>query len=237
MKTIQFLLIAAIVSILLPSCDKVNGKGEPVVQERTITGYTGISLAMDATVYFSEGDEYTMVIHAQDNLLSNIITEVEGSKLVIKVKKGVVLGTHDPITVTITAPSVDYLDISGSGNINVGENWVDETLETNISGSGNINMVNIESGNFKANISGSGSILASGGATDYSNLVISGSGNIDVRMVFSDTTYATISGSGNIYTQVSKLLDATISGSGNIYYLGNPQMNLHISGSGTVTHL
>ena len=237
MRTIQLLFLAAILSVTIISCDKVNGKGEPVVEERTVTGYHAISLSMSATVYFTTADNYSMTVHAQENLMPYIITEVEGDRLVIKEKNGVNFGTFDPITVTITAPSVDDLDISGSGDINVGSTWSGSTLSTNISGSGNINMVNIEAGTFKANISGSGSILASGGTTDYADLTISGSGNIDVRMVYADTTYATISGSGNIYTQVNKMLDATISGSGNIFYLGTPVINLHVSGSGTVNHL
>jgi len=237
MKKTYLILSTSLFSLTFPSCDKVDGIGEPVAEERTVTGYTGIGLAMDATVNFSEGEEYNMVVYAQDNLLPIIVTEPEGLTLVIKVRKGYTLGTHEPITIAITAPSVNRLDISGSGNINIAQIWEAEDLKTNISGSGNINMEAIDTDSFNANISGSGSILALSGETDYANLNISGSGNIDIRTVVAGTAYAKISGEGNIFVQVNELLDATISGSGSIYYTGSPQVNVHVSGSGKVTHL
>ena len=237
MKTKSILLLALLMPFFITSCQKINGKGDVITVDRNVSGYSGIDLAMSADVYFSTADDYTLSIQAQENICDNIETYVSGSKLIIKVKDGVVLGSHDPIKVTVTAPSVSKLNISGSGSVFVTNNWSGTNFETNISGSGNIEMSNVVAHTFEGNISGSGNINVATGLVDQEDLTISGSGNIDMRYVVADTVYSTISGSGSIYLDVQKLLDATISGSGNVYYYGTPAINTHISGSGNIIRL
>jgi hypothetical protein len=257
MKTKIIVLIALLIPVLFSSCEKIKGKGDVITQTRVVTGYTSIELAIEGDVSFTQDSVYTLSISAQENIADNIETDISGTSLVIKKKDNVVFGKHDPINITITAPSVTDLILSGSGNFTVSRIWSGNFLTTNISGSGNMYVNNIfanqlnsvisGSGNMTINsidgnkinatISGSGNIETKSGISNEEYLKISGSGNIDMRYVETDTAYATISGSGDIYINVKKLLDATISGSGNIYYLGNPVIDTHISGSGNVTRL
>jgi hypothetical protein len=237
MKTIKFALVALFIAATFTSCQKINGKGDVIRESRTVTGYSGIEMAMDATVYYTQGDYYSLEIEAQENLMGYIETSVNGTELVIKEKHGVNLGKHDPIRVYITAPDVVSLVISGSGNISVNETWTGNELAANISGSGNIDIANLQSNRITAEISGSGNTEIHSGTSNYGDFNINGSGNLDMRMAECDTMYASISGSGDMYVNVIKLLDVTISGSGNVYYYGTPAINIHISGSGNVTKL
>jgi len=237
MRTMKFILFALLVPALFTSCQKINGKGETVTETRSANGFSSVSLAMDASVYILTGTETTVEVIAQENLMPYIQTQIEGDRLVIKVKNNVVLGHHDPIQVRITAPGITSLDVSGSGLVEYQDEWQGTVLETNISGSGRIELGNVSCSTLKANISGSGDIDAAGGQAETENLTISGSGNIELRDVIAGDVDANISGSGNIYTQSTDLLDATISGSGSVYYLGNPQINAHISGSGNILRI
>ena len=230
----KFIMLALLVPALFTSCQKINGKGEVVTEARTVSGYSSVGLSMDATVYLTNGNEYSLEVIAQENLLPYIQTKIENDRLIIMVKHNTVLGNHEPIQVRITAPGITGLDVSGSGLINVQNEWLGSTLETNISGSGRISLGQVQCGMLKANISGSGDIEAESGQAGSEDLTISGSGNIELRNVVASEVDANISGSGNVYTQATTLLDATISGSGNIYYLGNPQINAHVSGSGNI---
>jgi hypothetical protein len=237
MKTIRFFLTLMLVPFIFSSCQKISGKGDTVSENRTILGYSSIGLSMSADVYFTSGPAYELVVTAQENLLPYVETYVSGSQLVIRVKKGVVLGPHHPVQIQITAPGVTSLSVGGSGDIHVMNNWAGMNLETTVSGSGNIAIQTLEAGTFTGTISGSGNIEASGGTAGREDLNISGSGKIGLQGVSSGTTESHISGSGDIYTNVSDLLNATISGSGSVYYSGSPVMNIHISGSGTVKRI
>ena len=237
MKTIKFALFALLIATSFTSCQKINGKGEVIRTSRNISGYNGIEMAFDATVYYTQGDYYSLEIEAQENLMGYIETTVEGNDLVLREEHGVNFGKHDPIRIYITAPDIISLDISGSGTINVNQGWTGNDLSTTISGSGTIHIPNLQCNRISSDISGSGNIEINGGSCNYEDFTISGSGSIDMRMVECDTSYSGISGSGDIYANIRKLLDATISGSGNICYYGTPAINTHISGSGNIQQL
>ncbi len=217
------------------SCDKIKGKGGIVSQTRNVTGFTGVSLSINATVYFSTDTLYYLEIKAQQNILDILESDVGGNNnLLLQYRKGVIVGRHEHIEIFIAGPDVHTLNVSGSGEIFVTNPWISSYLKTIISGSGNISVPQIDAGELHATISGSGNIQATSGTVNYETLRISGSGNIDLLGVEADTTFATISGSGNISVWVTKLLDATISGSGNIRYKGDPVVKSHVSGSGSI---
>lgn len=227
--------IAALITIsLFTSCEKIKGKGEVITETRTTGTYSSIGLSMSATVYYTQGTGYSLLVRGQENVLREIVTEVEGNELVIRVKKNVILGTHEPVSVYITAPTVTGLNVSGSGDFYSDSPWIASTIALNISGSGNINMGTVECETLSATISGSGSIRAAGGTATREELRISGSGTIDLRSLPAVNVYTTTSGSGDTYTHATNLLDVTISGSGDIWYYGTPAINTHISGSGNL---
>lgn len=222
---------------LLNSCEKIKGKGEVVPESRSTGSFHAIHLSISATVHITEADQYNLVIHAQENILHAIVTETDGDRLIIRKKKGVILGKHDAITVYVSAPDVNGLDISGSGDIYAGSSWNPEQGSANISGSGGIFINELQTDSFTAKISGSGTIKANSGTVKRLKLNISGSGTMDLRMVQADEAVTTTSGSGDTYVYASQLLDVTISGSGDIWYLGTPSISTHISGSGNLRKL
>jgi hypothetical protein len=239
MKTTNILMavIGLITISMFTSCEKIKGKGEVITETRTTGNYNSVSLAMSATVYFTPDSIYSLRISGQENIIHQIVTEVEGNQLVIRVKTGVILGSHDPVQVYITSPDVTGLDISGSGDIFTDRTWSGNDLSANISGSGSINIGSVNAGHISAKISGSGSIRAASGTAVNEDLKISGSGTIDLRSVEAETVYTATSGSGDTYIHATSLLDVTISGSGNTWYYGTPAINTHISGSGNVKRM
>jgi hypothetical protein len=236
-KVLHLVALTLLVSIGFTSCEKIKGKGDVVTETRWETNFTSISLAMQGTVYFTQDSNYSIQINAQQNVIDRIITEMDGATLKIKLKNNVHLGSHEPIRFYITAPSLNHLTISGSGDVYVENTWTGSSLSAHISGSGNINVANMDAGRFQPSISGSGSITVLGGIATQADLTISGSGKIEMHHAVSTNVYTSTSGSGDSYVQATDLLDVTISGSGNVYYLGNPLINSHISGSGNIRHL
>ncbi len=228
-------VMAALMTMtLVTSCEKIKGKGEVVNETRTTGTYSSIGLSMSATVYYTQGDEYSLQLRGQENVLREIVTEIKGNQLIIRIKNNVILGPHEPVVVYITAPDVTGLDVSGSGDIYGEGTWKAAGISLKISGSGGINLSQVICEELDASISGSGSIKAAGGTAKREELRISGSGTIDLQSLQSSEVYTTTSGSGDTYIHATSLLDVTISGSGDIWYYGTPAINTHISGSGNL---
>ena len=237
MKTPLYILLAIVLLTGTTGCKKINGKGDTITEHRTVTNYSSIEVSIPATVNFRPDSVYSLSVSAQENLVSYIETEVDGGQLLIRMRDHYSLGKHDPVTVTITAPSVSSLAVSGSGDFNVSGAWAPGDTRLSISGSGSILVDTLSAGFLKQEISGSGSIKINRGSATASDLVISGSGSMHTENVRTNNSSATISGSGDIYCWVIEKLIATISGSGSIYYHGDPNVEVYVSGSGTVKHL
>ncbi len=236
-KIIGFLILISFMAGF-SSCEKVKGKGDVVSQTRNITGFTGISLAIDATVYFSPDSNFYLEVIAQQNMLDILETVISSNNtLIIKYKDGVVIGNHEPIKIFVAGPAIQSLTISGAGDILVDTPWLNSYMTVSISGSGNVTISELDANELQVNISGAGNVQATTGSVNYQELKISGSGNVELVGVESDTTFVHISGAGNVTAWVTKLLDVTISGSGNVSYKGDPVINTHISGSGSVIKL
>jgi len=239
MKAIRFsfILLSLLSVIFLSSCEKINGKGDVITETRTVSEFQTIDLAMTATVYYTQGEKVSCEITGQQNILNQIITSVDGTTLNIGVKKGVVLRNFEPVRIYLTAPSVNNLNVSGSGDIFIGKTWVISAVSISISGSGNVNIEAVEASDLEARISGSGLVQAASGRCTSENLTISGSGSIDLRSVGAAKVFTTISGSGDAYVYASEMLDVTISGSGNLWYYGSPAVYTNISGSGSLRRM
>lgn len=238
MKKLVIMLAAAAALINCSSCEKVVGEGPVQTEQRAITGFTGVSASISGKVNYVIAPVYKVELIAQRNVLDVIQTTLVGGHLLIKVKDGVRLKANEDIVINVSAPSADYLHLSGSGNMDVSGNLAATNLDMQISGSGSITVQQAAVANeLSVNISGSGNMQIGSGAAAAEDIRISGSGRFTADGVAGDRVQATISGSGDIQVKAVQTLDATISGSGSIYYRGNPVISTHISGSGRVRAL
>src|SRR5690606_38465619 len=172
-----------------------------------------------------KGVDLKIELHAQQNVLEVLETYKSGNNLVIKYRNDTRLGRHEPVTIYLTAPDLNDLRISGSGDIFVEGDINNNDMEMDISGSGSIKMDKLETGYLDVNISGSGSMEIQAGEADEEILKISGSGNIYFPNLITRKAITTTSGSGDIRIHVLEELRSTISGSGSVFYKGQPTIN------------
>lgn len=230
----KIIMAALAVALFHSSCvkDVVNGSGPVVTEQRSVSNFTAIDLLIRANVYYTESDEFTMRISAQQNVLNEIITEIENNKLQIRLPWNTNLISYESITIDISAPAVSDFSVSGSGNIFSTDTLHILNADFNISGSGKIDIAAITTNDIDARISGSGDLYIRGGSAANSETSISGSGNADLSRVISELVQTQTSGSGDTRVHAVKSLNAKISGSGKVYYFGNPVISADISGSG-----
>jgi hypothetical protein len=241
-KNILIGIAVIILSFLMSACNKDNflikGQGSSVENTRNPGSFNGVSLCISATVEIHKDSIFRVVLWGQQNILNVIETQVSGNRLKINLERGTTLRKYDPITIKIYLPNLEYVDVSGSGDVIGIDDFNATDLQTAISGSGNITIKGTISNSFKANISGSGNIRHTGtGTCNSADYTISGSGDINAEWLKVNDVDAKVSGSGDILLAAEKTLNATISGSGNIKYRGTPNVTKNISGSGKVTQI
>lgn len=206
-------------------------------QTRNVSSFSAISLRIPGKLYLKQGSEQSIKIEAKESVIEDIITEVNGDKLIIRFpNKTIFERNFNPgkIEIYVTVPDVNELGISGSGDI-LADELEARILDLAISGSGNINIDNLDSKKVKASISGSGNInIKNGGVAEEFNVSISGSGNCNASGFEADDVTVNTSGSGNCNVKSNGSVKARIAGSGNVFYDGNASIDATVAGSGKV---
>jgi hypothetical protein len=256
MKKILFLFIGTV--LIFSSCNKLvfctHGEGDVINSQRDLKNFSQVDLAMSGNLYLRQSDTFNIVVSANKNIQDLIITQIKGSKLLIKTKK--CIKTDDSIKIYVSAPMLNEISLTGSGNIYSVKNWKFPTginflitgfgnIDFNnfdctgntvvkISGAGNVNLDNFSCSSFDVEIAGSGDVLATD-VSKISNLEnkIIGTGNIFISSLDTlETNKISISGSGKVreYEAISKKTDINVSGSGNIFTTTLENLNINVSG-------
>jgi hypothetical protein len=238
MKKLIIMSAAAAALFTFSSCKKVVGEGPAQTETRNITGFSGVSASIGGKINYTIDPLYKVEITAQPNILDVIETSKINGHLQIRVRNGVRIKANEEIIVNISAPTADYLHLSGSGDLVVAGIINAANLDLAISGTGDITVPAVTIiDKIDAVISGSGNISVQAGTARNQELRISGSGKLILDGVAAEKAKTTISGSGDMQVNLSQTLDATISGSGSVYYRGHPLISTTISGSGKVKPL
>lgn len=228
------LLIFLIVSVGFMSCESISGNGNVKDENRPLSKINAIKASGSIDVEISNGDDYSLTVQNDENLIPYMVTEVNGGELNIHYKDDYSV-MNDHAKVILTVPSIDKIVTSGSGDItSSGTIKSDQKLEMNTSGSGDIK-ANINAPSIQVTGSGSGDIQLSGMTKDF-ECRMSGSGDVNCGNLKSENAVIKVSGSSDVHVFSSVSLKVNVTGSGDVHYGGNPTSpEIHITGSGTVS--
>jgi hypothetical protein len=208
-----------------------TGSGNVINQTRSVQGVNQVSLAGTGTVLVIQGNQESLTIEAEDNILPHIVSSVNGNKLDVSYDNTTPSPTK-PVKYHLTVKDLSSLTLSGAVKVET-SGFKTQSLVVSINGAGEGNMSGLEGKNLTVTLSGAGKMNIAGTATDQT-ITISGAGDYQAGSLKSQTTTITINGAGKGTLNVSTILNATINGTGDISYLGNPQVNRQINGAGTV---
>lgn len=231
-------LLLPLVALAAPGCG-ISGSGRIVSQDRGFVPFAALDVRGAADVKAVRG-KGAIAVTTDDNLLSYVVTRVEGDRLVIDEQGhdggSVCLHPTHGIVVELSVPeALTDLSVSGSGRFE----WLDsapvatDRLGLHASGSGSIRTP-LQATEVDADLSGSGSVLLQGAAT-RGRFSVSGSGSLAAFGLTLEAAEVSTSGSGSAELTVSGTLAAQVSGSGSVRYRGRPVVSAHVSGSGSVT--
>jgi hypothetical protein len=217
-RRIYFWLTLALVEFTLVGCsaswintdNTLRGSGKSATETRSLANISAVSVNTSGHLTVIKGENESLTIVADDNLLANLTSEVSGGRLVLGSQGSI--STVVPIVYRLTVPRLNGFEVNGSGDI-VAHDFDFGNLSVKIAGSGDINLM---------------------GQANQQDIYIAGSGNYRAEQLPSQSARATIAGSGSIFLRVGESLDVDIGGSGNVYYTGQPTINQRINGSGRV---
>lgn len=189
----------------------LRGSGYAQSEHRLLDSFDEIKLAGFGSVNVIAGQQQSVQVTTDDNLLDCIRTEVKDGQLRIETTRNIRPQTG--LVVHVTVPEITAAGVSGSGDINL----------DGVSGQ-----------ELELSISGQGDLKATGQVTDLKTK-ISGAGSADLQQLVADNAEIKISGAGDVDVFASQSLDVRVSGAGNVTCFGNPtQVSQRVSGAGSV---
>lgn len=223
-------LIAALSIVFLTSCRiEVNGaNGGSIRKMETravpVPVFESIELSSSYDVRYIPSDSFSVTVRGPQRQLDYVDIKVKGGRLCISEKKHddgmTVIGygdDYDGVTVTVKAPEITSVNITGSGDFSCDRTMRAESLVLSINGSGDIDIKNIVSSVVKASVNGSGDIEASLSGVSTTDVSVIGSGDADLKLNRCGSVSANVAGSGDITLSGSvKHLTQNVSGSGDI---------------------
>ncbi len=207
----KYMLIAATALV------STTAQAETIERKIDIGAFTSVGVSGSTAAQITVGPAQSIMLRGPKELVDNIEVVLKDGALMIKHKKshwGMGKSYKENAKVTITAPKLTKVAVSGSGDMNVS---------------------GVKATDFGIAVSGSGDVTANGSCTALRSS-IAGSGNIDATALQCQSATASIAGSGDNRVFVSKDITVSIAGSGDVRVLGTPSGNcsINIAGSGSV---
>lgn len=213
-----------------------RGSGNVVNETREVSNFHAIEIDYPAEVIIRQGNQESLEIEAEDNLLPNLKTEVRGGTLEIFYRRegGKHVNPTKTVRITIVVRNLDEVDFTSAGELTI-EGLKATNLEVSLSGAGDLDLKDVRLEELSVNLSGAGNMTASGVA-DTLDMTISGFGGFRGSDLHSKKAEVSISGAGSATVWVDDDLDASISGAGSVSYYGSPAVTRQVSGVGDVSH-
>lgn len=208
--------IITCVGVLLASIVIANAQNSDT---RNLDQFTQIKVSESIRVKLIKGSNNKAVIETRGVDVDRVETEVEGSTLYIRMKRGNYFSSNVEIDLTY-AQELEGVSVSSSASV-IGRNEIaTESFEVKASSSGNAYLkLNVR--NLDVRISSSADVELEGKAK-YQDIEISSSGDLSAFDLDCEEADVRVSSSGKAEITVHGILDGRASSSGKVYYRGSP---------------
>ena len=214
---------------------RVRGSGKLVKVQRSVSGFSAVSLELPAMVELVQGPTEGVTIEADDNLVDLIDTVVERGVLRLRFKDRQVSVDSQGIRISLQAGALEALSIGGSGTLHASQ-WAGRKLRCALAGSGRFSFDRLDTDSLVLSLSGSGDFEGAGRA-DSLEVRMAGSGNLRAPGLSVRTAVLAMAGSGDATVWARESLTVSAAGSGAVAYYGDPVLVKSVLGSGAVRRM
>lgn len=209
------------------------GSGRAVTETRAVSGFDSVEFSFFGDMTITQGDEESLTISGDDNIVPLIKTEVEDGVLKIYADGVNISRPVMPLRFELKVKDLSGLQLAGAGSITT-EKLSTARLAASVTGAGALRIDDLTADALDVKLTGVGDTNVTG-TVDRQQVLVSGAGSYFGEDLRSGVAQVTISGLGSARLWATEALDVSISGAGSVEYKGNPQVTQLISGLGTVT--
>lgn len=208
---------------------------------RPVENFTKIRFKDFGTLTLSQGDQESLTIEADEQVLAELTSEVRNGTLVLgigedwwdrigKLISNMFSGDQHQVHYDLAVKNLDEIVISGNCKLKC-DSLTSDGLAVKVSGLGDLAFTQLDCNALNLKIGGRAEFTAAGRA-DQLQVHIGGSAEFMGGELASQTARIVIAGQGNATVRVADSLDITISGLGQVNYYGRPKLRQVISGLG-----
>jgi hypothetical protein len=235
--------ISLIGVLLLSACsitglNVTRGSGVITTQSRSVSGFNAVQIDGAGELIITQGESESLEIRAEDNIIDELTSEVQGTKLVLGYRDNFLRNTIIPterITYTLTVIDLSEVTINGAADMEI-DSLETDVLALNINGAGQVSINQLMADDLTVHISGTATIEIAGQVAQQS-ITIDGAGNFEAGDLGTSSTTVDINGLGNATVWATETLDISIDGGGNLRYYGLPQITQDINGFSDIDNL
>ena len=202
-------------------------------ETRSLSSFKGIKVSQTIDAYLKKGDKESVRVEVTGGSPSDVVTEVEGSSLRIRMRDGRNFWSKVNVKVYVTYVTLEK--ISASSASSVFSEGVIKTNHIDIAASSAANIeVSLDANSVMVDTSSAGEVVLEGKSPQL-EIEVSSAGDVDAYKLECEAVVANVSSGGEAKLSVSKELEAHASSGGDIRYRGNPsKTNTHSSSGGSV---
>ena len=212
------LLLIVASTALLSACDDGDdrrARGPSRSETREVGSFDSIDMSGAARLEITVGKPASLTLEGRASSIERVETDVRHNTLYIesKPRDWFMSNNRRRITVKITVPKLDSLEVEGGNDVR---------------------LTGFDGGETRIRASGAAHIQAEG-RLDELSVRMAGAGHGDFSRLIADETKVVVEGVGSVIVHPKDTLDATMNGVGAILYTGNPrEVNTRMNGLGTI---
>jgi hypothetical protein len=234
MKHISKNIFCVILTIILsiPAISQIKGNGNIVKQKRDITAFSKINVKNGWDLVLSQGEEYSLKIEAEENLIDIVVTEIENGVLNIYSNINILKSKRRRLHLSFR--ELNSIEASGSSDIFAKTPIQSNIFKLDLKGSSDVDKLSFQGKKIIGNFKGSSDVIINFISSADIEIVASGSSDITLTNIDAEKCNLKLSGSSDAILN-GKVTNLEIHASGNVdiesYNLKAINGKLNLSGS------
>jgi len=227
-----FLLINLLSSCVINFEGSITGNGKVVTEKRDVEPFDELDVSSGLEVFILFGEEPSLEVEADENLMDVIRTDFNKGKLLITTDLNIRSARSKKIHLTV--PEIHSLEISSAAHVRANNLLKTEEFEIEVSSAGRCE-IQVETRSLSVEVSSAGRVSLAGNADEF-KAKISSAGYVDAYELVTNYCEADVSSAGHAKLNVLSELDAEASSAGSITYMGDPgEVRVEKSSAGSIS--
>jgi hypothetical protein len=213
----------------------IPGSGVRASEDRAVAGFERVTLAGEGRVVVEFGDDESLTIETDDNLLQYIESSVVDGRLELRTTPGIDIAPSESVEYRIVATELTGLELAGVGSIEVGT-WEAGPAEVLLTGVGDVTVDDLAADDLAVELSGVGMIFL-GGDVGSQEVVAAGVGSYEAAQLRSTRAVVEARDDGTATVWATEQLEVTTAGLGRVTFYGPAAVAEQVEGSASITYV